>query len=61
MRQAHQAAAHDKWFRAQVEQALQEADDPNTVWLSNEKVNTYSAVVCAGWLKRAQQAAGSDA
>ncbi len=61
MRQAHQAAAHDKWFRAQVEQALQEADDPNTVWLSNEEVKAYSATRRSGWLKRAQQAAGSDA
>ena len=58
---AHQAAAHDKWFRAQVEQALQEADDPNTVWLSNEEVKAHSAARRAGWLKRAQQAAGSDA
>jgi len=40
MRQAHQAAAHDKWFRAQVEQALQEADDPYTVWLSGLKPAT---------------------
>ena len=61
MRQAHQAAAHDKWFRAQVEQALQEADDPNTVWLSNEEVKAHSAARRGGWLKRTQQAAGSDA
>lgn len=61
MRLAHQAAAHDKWFRAQVEQALQEADDPKTIWLSNEEVKANSAARRAEWLKRAQQAAGSDA
>ena len=36
MRHAHQSAAHDKWFRAQVEEAIAEADDPATVWVSNE-------------------------
>jgi hypothetical protein len=29
MKRAHEAAAYDKWFRAQVEEALLEADDPN--------------------------------
>lgn len=60
MRQAHQAAAHDKWFRAQVEQALQEADDPATIWLSNEEVKAHSAARRAEWLKRAKQVSGSD-
>lgn len=60
MRHAHEAAAYDKWFRGQVEQALIEADDPATVWLSNEGVKTHSAARRAEWLKRAgQQAAGS--
>lgn len=36
MRHAHQSAAHDKWFRAQVEEAIIEADNPNTVWVSND-------------------------
>ena len=40
MRYAHEAAAHDKWFRAQVEQALLEADDPNTQWVSHEEAQT---------------------
>jgi NADPH-dependent glutamate synthase beta subunit-like oxidoreductase len=53
MRHAHEAAAHDKWFRAQVEQALHEADDPTTVWLSNEEVKAHSAARRAEWLKRA--------
>ena len=62
MRHAHEAAAHDKWFRAQVEQALTEADDPATVWLSNEEVKTHSAARRAEWEKRVgEQAAGSAA
>lgn len=32
------AVEHDKWFRAQVEAGLAEADDPNTVWASHEAV-----------------------
>jgi hypothetical protein len=60
MRHAHEAVAHDKWFRAQVEQALTEADDPTMVWLSNEEVKAHSAARRAEWLKRAgQPAAGS--
>ncbi|MEO7031721.1 MAG: hypothetical protein ABI351_09610 [Herbaspirillum sp.] len=61
MRHAHAAAAHDKWFRDQVEQALQEADDPATVWLSNEAVKAHSAARRAKWSERAaQQAPGSS-
>lgn len=60
MRRAHEAAAHDKWFRGEVEQALIEADDPATVWLSNEDVKAHSAARRAEWLRRAgQQAEGS--
>ncbi len=36
MRQTHEAAAHDKWFRARVQEALAEADDPETQWVSQE-------------------------
>ena len=38
MKRAHEAAAHDRWFRAQVEEALQEADDPATVSIPHEQV-----------------------
>jgi hypothetical protein len=37
MRQAQEAVAHDKWFRAQVEQGLQEADDPATAWIAHDE------------------------
>lgn len=29
---------YDRWFRAQVEEALREADDPNAVWVPHEEV-----------------------
>jgi hypothetical protein len=35
LRRAHEAAAYDKWFREQVGEAIREADDPATVWVSN--------------------------
>jgi hypothetical protein len=36
MRHAHEAAAYDKWFRTQVGQAITEANDPNTQWVSQD-------------------------
>lgn len=36
LRPAHEVADHDKWFREQVEDAIREADDPDTVWVTNE-------------------------
>jgi hypothetical protein len=38
LKRAHEAAAHDRWFRAQVEEALREADDPATVGIPHEEV-----------------------
>jgi hypothetical protein len=52
-RRAHEAAAHDAWFRAEVQQALREADDPNTVWITNEEVERESAERRARWLAQA--------
>jgi hypothetical protein len=39
MKHAHEAAAYDKWLRAEVGAAIMEADDPNTNWVSNEDAN----------------------
>ena len=39
LRNAHEAAAHDKWFRQQVEEGVAEADDPDTSWISNYEAN----------------------
>jgi hypothetical protein len=38
LRRAHEAAAHDRWFRGQVEEALHEADDPKTEWIPHDVV-----------------------
>jgi len=38
LRKTHAAAAHDKWFREQVEIGLAEADDPDTAWVSHETI-----------------------
>ena len=46
---AHSAAAHDKWFRAQVGQVLKEANDAGTQWVSNEEVKAESAKRRAQW------------
>jgi hypothetical protein len=48
-KRAHEAAGHDAWFRAEVEQALKEADDPAAEWLSNEQVKQKSAERRAKW------------
>lgn len=52
MRRAHEAAAHDKWFREQVEQGIKEADDPNTQWVSHEEAKASWAKKRAELLKR---------
>lgn len=43
LRHAHEAAAHDKWFRTQVAEAIIEADDPNTEWVSGEEADAIWA------------------
>ena len=39
------AREHDAWFRAEVEQGLREADDPNVILVPNEEVE-------ANWQRR---------
>ena len=48
-RRAHAAVQHDAWFRAEVAQALREADDPGTQWVSNEEVHRMSEAHRARW------------
>lgn len=43
LKHAHKAAAYDKWFRAQVDQAEIEANDPDTKWVSNEDAKKHFA------------------
>jgi hypothetical protein len=52
MRQAQEAVAHDKWFRAQVEQGLQEADDPATVWIAHDEAKAAMQRQREGFLAR---------
>lgn len=54
LRSAHKAAAHDKWFRAQVEIGLVEANDPAAEWLTNEEANASWARKRAELAKRAE-------
>ncbi|NEJ00228.1 hypothetical protein [Rhizobium ruizarguesonis] len=43
LRRTHEAAEYDTWFREQVEEAIREADDPNTVWIPHEVVEEEMA------------------
>lgn len=52
MKNAHEAAAYDKWFRAQVQEAL---DDPRP-GIPHEQVQAEWAIERAELLKRAGQA-----
>lgn len=47
-------AGYEKWFRAEVAQALQEADNPATHWMDNAAVLAESVQRRAHWLKRAR-------
>ena len=38
LKQAHAAAEHDKWFREQVQIAVDYAKSPNAVWLSQQEM-----------------------
>ena len=38
LKHAHEAAAYDMWFRAQVDAGITEADDPATQWIPHEEV-----------------------
>lgn len=58
MKQAHEAVGHDKWFREQVEQGIKEADDPNTLWLSNDEAEARAAERRTRWLARGRGAEG---
>jgi len=53
MRRTHEAVQHDAWFRKEVEQSLREADDPNTVWVSNADAKAQSSAQRARWLAQA--------
>jgi hypothetical protein len=49
-RRAHQAAAHDNWFREQVHASLLEADSVDVAWESQADVKAQSTKKRAAWL-----------
>lgn len=53
LKAAHGAAAHDKWFREQVEIGLAEADAPNTTFVAHADVTATWALRRAALLKAA--------
>ena len=52
MKRAHAAVEHDKWFRAQVAQGLEEADNPATEWVTHDLVKEDMAIQRATLLAR---------
>lgn len=56
LKRAHGAAAHDKWFRAEVAKGVEEADDSATVWVSHEDARASWAKKRADLLRRAEPA-----
>ncbi len=55
LRQAHEAAEHDAWFREQVRIGLEEADSPTAVWVSNEDLKADRAA----WRDELRRKAGA--
>lgn len=55
MKRTFDAAEHDKWFREQVEEGIQLANDPNTVWVSSEEVTAMGVERRAAWAKQAKR------
>lgn len=57
LRHAHEAAGHDKWFRAQVAEAIKEADAPDAQWVSDSDAKASWKKQRAELVKRAGSAA----
>src|SRR3546814_8246120 len=45
MKRAHEAAAHDAWFRAEVDAGIKEADDPATEWRSEAHTSEVQSLM----------------
>ncbi|ADU13834.1 hypothetical protein [Asticcacaulis excentricus] len=43
LKEAHEAASHDRWFRQEVAKGLKAADSSNAVWVSHEDVEAMRA------------------
>lgn len=53
VRQQRAAREHDEWFRAEIEQAMREADDPSVKRIPQEEVSTKWRRQRAELVKRA--------
>ncbi len=53
LKDTYAAAAHDKWFREEVAEAVKEADDPATKWVSAKDADATWAKKRAALLKLA--------
>ena len=51
-------ASYDDWFRSEVEAGIREADDPNTVWVTQEEVSQRLASFRAECAERIANKAG---
>ena len=54
------AAAYDAWFRADVEAGLREADDPKTVWHTQEEVEREFKELRKRWQARIDKGKSRD-
>ena len=52
MRQTHEAAEYDRWFRAQVAEAVKEGDDPKTQWVTQDDAKSSWSKKRAAFSKR---------
>ncbi len=43
LKQTHDAAAYDKWFREELEERIRIADSPDAVWVPHEQVKAERA------------------
>ena len=51
---SHSDLAHDEWFRAEVNQAVSEADRPDSEWLPQEEARALGQKKRAEWLRNAR-------
>ena len=56
LKRVHEAAEHDAWFREQVQQALDESNKPDAVFIPHEQVMAKWAIKRAELLKKAEGA-----
>ena len=61
LKHAHRAAAHDKWFRAEVATGIAQANDPATPWVSHEDAKAGWAAKRAKLSKPGKRAGGGGA